>query len=90
MKFNRKFIEGEETEFAKLDKWKGDIENKVYTRIITECCLCGMKFEKDKVYLVYAYLADDPTYFKVSTCSRSGLFSNKAHDIEVLKKKIER
>lgn len=74
----------ETTHFSEIESWKGDHGKQVYTRIITECCVCGFSFAEGKIYLLYLYGPDDLGYYSTSICSRTKLFDGSEEEVKIL------
>ena len=77
-------VEREITQFSEIQSWKGEHGTQFYTNIITECCLCGVKFELGKTYLLYLYSVEGENTYAASSCSRTMLADKAQEDIEIL------
>ncbi len=70
--------------FSIIKSWKGHLKKDLYTRIITQCCLCGYSFEEKKKYLLYLYGPDKEGFYSTSICIRTTYAENAEEDIEIL------
>ena len=77
-------IELRRTEFIALRSWKGTHGKRFYTRINTECCLCGISFSVSETYLLYLYGPDKEGYYSTSMCTRTTRESEAEEDIRHL------
>ncbi len=59
------------TEFAVHQAFKGIHSEIIYTKINTECCMCGRTFTVGETYLLYLYRRQSDEYFTTSICSRT-------------------
>jgi len=72
------------THFISLRSWKGSHGKNFYTRIITNCCMCGLKFTEEETYLLYLDGPHDNGYYSTSTCSRTVNLERAETDIKIL------
>lgn len=68
------------TTFYLLESWKGEKVSRVTTKIDTQCCVCGARFDAGETYLVFGYKRDD-SFYTTSICS---LTSHSDHADEYL------
>jgi len=81
-------LSGEITTFALEHAWKGDPAVTFRTRIVTQCCFCGMSFVVGEHYLLYLTGPDDDGFYDTSSCSRSARSADAGDDIAVLEQKV--
>ena len=81
-------LDGQVTVFEVKKMWKGERSlNKITTKIITTCCLCGYEFEFGKTYLVYALKGSvNENLYVTSICSRTKYALEAIVDMEILNK----
>lgn len=77
-------VEYQRTQFYILESWKGEKANRVYIQSPITCCLCGYKFPKSGVFLVFAYGPDKDGYYEATSCVRPLKRSEAKEDIAVL------
>jgi hypothetical protein len=72
-------VKGEITTFEVIKSWKGINTKTFRTKIATECCVCGLRFEVSKEYLMYlsfppSFSDSEPVshdFYWTSICSRT-------------------
>lgn len=75
---------GEITEFSVVESWKGSHAKQIYTAIVTQCCLCGMRFAKGSRHLLYVYGPNKNGFYGTSICTRTKPIERAVEDIDVL------
>ena len=83
-KFDANGEEIQSTIFDVIKSWKGKLGQRVTTRINIQCCVCGIEFQEDYVYLVYGYETDSQNVYSTSICSRTKARELADRDIEIL------
>jgi len=77
-------VEYQRTRFYILESWKGEKAARVYIQSPITCCLCGYKFPKSGVFLVFAYGPDKNGYYEATSCVRPLKRGEAKDDIAVL------
>lgn len=75
---------GEETHFSTIKSWKGSHGKHFYTRVITDCCMCGLTFEKGEKYLIYMYESKEKGFYKTSICSGNQHYKYAEEEMKAL------
>lgn len=81
---NTYLAKGAVTTFKVIKSWKGKAKNIFRTKIIIECCVCGISFMIGKDYLLYLSKPDSDEYYSTSSCSRSRLLEQARDDEKIL------
>lgn len=68
------------TTFYVRNSWKGTIANRVITKVVVSCCVCGYHFDVGSTYLVFGYERKD-NFYSASICS---LTRNLEHATEII------
>lgn len=77
---------GEETHFSVIKSWKGSHAKHFYTKIITDCCVCGITFKEGEKYLLYLSESEDKGYYETSICAGNKTQNKAQKEIKVLDK----